>query len=87
MDNTVSLTIDGRAVTVHAGITVAAALAVHGAGLTRRAVGGMPRAPVCGMGVCQECRVTIDGRQHRLACQTACVEGMQVETTLHGEGN
>jgi predicted molibdopterin-dependent oxidoreductase YjgC len=87
MDNTVSLTIDGRVVTAHAGITVAAALAVHGAGLTRRSVGGMLRAPVCGMGICQECRVTIDGRPHHLACQTLCAEGMQVETAKHGEGN
>jgi succinate dehydrogenase/fumarate reductase-like Fe-S protein len=31
------------------------------------------------MGICQECRVTIDG-QRRLACQTSCSAGMQVET-------
>jgi succinate dehydrogenase/fumarate reductase-like Fe-S protein len=31
------------------------------------------------MGVCQECRVSIDG-QRRLACQTLCRDGMQVET-------
>ena len=33
-----------------------------------------------GMGVCQECRVLVDGRR-RLACQTVCIEGMRVETT------
>jgi len=31
------------------------------------------------MGICQECRVLIDG-QRRLACQTLCVEGMAVQT-------
>lgn len=48
-------------------------------GTTRRSVGGVLRAPLCGMGVCQECRVTIDGRAHVLACQTLCRAGMCIE--------
>jgi D-hydroxyproline dehydrogenase subunit gamma len=40
----------------------------------------MARAPFCGMGVCQECRVTVDGRAYVLACQTVCRDGMRVET-------
>ncbi len=85
MDKPLSLSIDGRGVTVPAGITIAAALAMHAAGVTRRSVSGALRAPVCGMGICQECRVTIDGHPHRLACQTLCMEGMQVATANHGE--
>jgi aerobic-type carbon monoxide dehydrogenase small subunit (CoxS/CutS family) len=50
-----------------------------GMGVARASVTGQPRAPFCGMGVCQECRVRIDGRR-RLACQTVCAEGMRVET-------
>lgn len=73
------LTLDGRPLRVAAGTTVAAALALGGDGTTRTSVSGQRRAPLCGMGVCQECRVTIDG-QRRLACQTLCREGMQVET-------
>ncbi|HCG1058983.1 TPA: (2Fe-2S)-binding protein, partial [Pseudomonas aeruginosa] len=46
---------------------------------SRSAVGGGRRAPFCGMGACQECRVLIDGRR-RLACQTVCQSGMRVET-------
>ena len=80
----VELFIDRHPVTVAAGTSVAAALAMagtaNGTGLTRRSVRGMLRAPLCGMGVCQECRVTIDGRAHRLACQTLCAPQMQVET-------
>jgi succinate dehydrogenase/fumarate reductase-like Fe-S protein len=34
---------------------------------------------LCGMGICQECRVTIDGLR-RLACQTQCRDGMQVQS-------
>jgi len=51
-----------------------------GMGVARTSVTGQPRAPFCGMGVCQECRVLVDGRR-RLACQTVCIEGMRVETT------
>lgn len=53
-----------------------------GATVTRRSVTGMLRGPVCGMGVCQECRVTIDGRAHQLACQTLCASDMRVLTAL-----
>jgi D-hydroxyproline dehydrogenase subunit gamma len=53
-----------------------------GATITRRSVSGMLRGPLCGMGVCHECRVTIDGRAHQLACQTPCTPGMQVRTAL-----
>ena len=73
------LTLDGRALRVADGTSVAAALALGGDGCSRTSVGGQRRAPLCGMGICQECRVTIDG-QRRLACQTLCRDGMQVET-------
>ena len=73
------LILDGRSLRVAAGTTVAAALALGGDSTTRTSVSGQRRAPLCGMGVCQECRVSIDG-QRRLACQTLCRDGMQVET-------
>jgi predicted molibdopterin-dependent oxidoreductase YjgC len=73
------LLIDGRPLQVASGTSVAAALARSGDGCSRTAVSGQRRAPFCGMGVCQECRVQIDG-QRRLACQTLCRDGMQVET-------
>ncbi|MFD3299320.1 (2Fe-2S)-binding protein [Aquipseudomonas alcaligenes] len=73
------LILDGRPLHVANGTTVAAALALSGDGSSRTSVSGRRRAPVCGMGVCQECRVTIDG-QRRLACQTLCRDGMRVES-------
>jgi D-hydroxyproline dehydrogenase subunit gamma len=85
MPESVTLMIDGRSVSVAAGSSVAAAIAVdaleqHAAFVTRRSVGGTLRGPLCGMGICQECRVTIDGKPHRLACQTVCAAGMNVVT-------
>jgi D-hydroxyproline dehydrogenase subunit gamma len=77
----VSVTIDGVKVGVARHTTVAAALTIaQGIRATRVSVGGMPRAPFCGMGVCQECRVTVDERTYVLACQTVCRDGMRVET-------
>ena len=81
MSGHILLNIDGHLVRVKVGSSVAAALRVaSGMGVARISVTGQPRAPFCGMGVCQECRVLVDGRR-RLACQTVCIEGMRVETT------
>jgi predicted molibdopterin-dependent oxidoreductase YjgC len=74
----VVLQINGRTVTVMPGVTVAAALALAAMPASRTSVSGEPRTPLCGMGICQECRVRVDGRV-RLACQTLCAPGMQVE--------
>jgi predicted molibdopterin-dependent oxidoreductase YjgC len=71
------ITIDGAAVVVPRGISVAAAL--MNAGLTiRTSVSGEPRAALCGMGICHECRVTIDGRAHQRSCTIAVAPGMAV---------
>jgi D-hydroxyproline dehydrogenase subunit gamma len=85
MTERIELTIDGRLTNVDAGTSVAAAIAIAGIAATRRSVSGMLRAPLCGMGVCQECRVTIDGIAHRLACQTPCAPGMRVVTAAAKE--
>ncbi|WP_322056205.1 (2Fe-2S)-binding protein [Paraburkholderia sp. J63] len=83
MSETITLQVDGRSVSVARGSSVVAAVALatnHVGVVTRRSVSGALRGPLCGMGVCQECRVTIDGVRHRLACQTLCADGMQVVT-------
>ena len=75
----VRLSIDGHAVEVRRGSNVAAAIAQLGLGF-RRSVSGQPRAPLCGMGVCFECRVRIDGRRQQRACMVIAEDGMQVST-------
>ncbi len=76
-----TVTVDDVRVGVARYTTVAAALTIaRGIGGTRVSIGGTARAPFCGMGVCQECRVKVDGRAHILACQTVCREGMRIET-------
>jgi succinate dehydrogenase/fumarate reductase-like Fe-S protein len=79
MASTIKLSINQKIIQVEAGISVAAAIAIIGDG-TRLSVSGGMRAPVCGMGICQECRVTINGQKHQLACQTLCAQDMQIFT-------
>ena len=75
--------VDGRRERVTAGITVAAALFNLGYDGIRRSVSGESRGVVCGMGVCFECRVTINGLAHQRACITTVAQGMEVRTGFH----
>ena len=76
----IQLMVNGKPVTVQPGTTVAAALAIGGA-LTRISVSGEGRAPLCGMGICFECRAWIDGKTHQKSCQILCRPGMDVRTS------
>ncbi len=73
-------TINGRAAMTKPGTTVAAAILANGYVAFRRSVSEAPRGPLCGMGVCFECRVTIDGKLHQRSCQIVCLEGMVIHT-------
>jgi sarcosine oxidase subunit alpha len=76
----VTLSVNGAPITVPAGAMVSAAIAIAGVDRYRRSVTGEPRGPLCGMGICFECRVTIDGRAHCRSCQVVCQPGMEVRT-------
>lgn len=80
MSHRVNVRIDGEPIEALEGVTVAAALVSSGIWSFRRSLRGEPRGPVCGMGICHECRVTIDGIAHRRACLESVVEGMEVRT-------
>jgi sarcosine oxidase subunit alpha len=80
MSESVELSVNGRSVTVPAGAMVSTAVAVAGITVCRRSASGEPRAPLCGMGICFECRVTINGRPHCRSCQVPCEPGMEVRT-------
>ena len=79
-DGPVDILVNGARVTVPSGTVVAAAVALGGGNQFRRSVTGEPRAPLCGMGICFECRVTIDGRANLRSCNILAREGMQVKT-------
>jgi NADPH-dependent 2,4-dienoyl-CoA reductase/sulfur reductase-like enzyme len=76
----IEVRIDGRPVAVAPGTTVAAALWNAGVFRCRISLSGEPRGPLCAMGICFECRVTIDGAAHRRSCLVPCAPGMVIET-------
>jgi len=76
----VTLTVNDVPVSVPAGTMVAAAVLTAGVTTFRRSVSGEPRGPLCGMGICFECRVSIGGVAHVRSCQTICENGMDVRT-------
>ena len=76
----VTIVADGRPLRVPVGASVAAALLDAGVSRFRGSVSGESRGPLCGMGTCHECRVTIDGTAHRRSCLVAVAEGMRIET-------
>ena len=73
------MTVNGRAVRVRAGSSVAAALMQAGVAC-HLSVSGEPRGPLCGMGICMECRAEVDGVAHARTCQMTVREGMRVVT-------
>jgi len=76
-----SVCINGIPVTVPDGITVASAVMLAGEFAFRHSISGEPRAPFCGMGICFECRLVIDGLAHARSCQIVVREGMDIRTT------
>ena len=76
----VRVKVNGASVEAPAGATVAAAILMLGETAFRRSVRGEPRGPLCGMGICFECRVTVDGVPYARSCQMLCAAGMEIET-------
>ena len=79
MPDLLTLKMNGLRLEVPAGTTVAVAAMLAGV-QCRTSVTGTPRAPLCGMGICFECRMTIDGKRHFRSCQILCEAGMDVRT-------
>lgn len=82
----VEIVIDGSPLPAFEGESVAAALLAAGTRVLRTTARyGAPRGLYCGMGVCFECVMTVDGRPNVRTCQTPVRDGMRVETQK-GEG-
>jgi D-hydroxyproline dehydrogenase subunit gamma len=81
MSETLTVRVNGMPVDVAAGSTVAVAVLLS-VGICRTSVSGQPRAPLCGMGTCFECRVEINGQIHRRSCQVMCEANMEIKA--HG---
>jgi len=79
MPDQLRVTVNGTEIVVPPGTTVAAAIVLAGQAC-RTSVGGELRGPLCGMGICYECRAVINGSPHRPSCQVPCAHGMEIRT-------
>ena len=79
MSEQITVSVNGARVAVALGSSAAVAVMIAGASC-RTSVSGEPRGPLCGIGICFECRAEIDGVAHRRSCQIACTPGMEIKT-------
>ncbi len=82
-NGTLSFLLNGKEIECERGLTVAGAIfkkQLISARTTSR--NGKPRLLFCGMGVCFDCAMTINGVPNTRACVTTVQEGMVVKTQI-----
>ncbi|MGA2991825.1 MAG: (2Fe-2S)-binding protein, partial [Candidatus Korobacteraceae bacterium] len=80
------ITVDGESIQAYAGESVAAAMLAAGRYIFRHThPEGQPRGIFCGMGVCYECLVTVDGRERVRACIFPVRDGLRITTAIEWE--
>src|SRR4051812_38353880 len=80
--DTVSIRFTGQEIVCPPRLSVAAALTRAGYRVFRTTPTGAGRGVFCGMGICQDCIVTINGVPNQCACMTIVRAGMTIETQL-----
>ena len=75
-----TITVNGRPVKAYPGESIAAALMAAGQRVFRQTpLGRSPHGFFCGMGVCFDCLVTVDGAPNVRSCMTQVYPGCVVE--------
>ncbi|MFZ4965364.1 2Fe-2S iron-sulfur cluster-binding protein [Pseudomonas sp. Mn2068] len=78
----IAITFEGTVYTARPGESLAATLIAGGVRHFRETRSGACRGLFCGMGVCQECLVDIDGRPNQRACMTKVVAPINVRRSI-----
>lgn len=87
MSDFVQISFEGEPILARAGESVAAALTAHGIRGLRTTRSHADRGLFCGMGVCQDCLVAIDGAPNRRACMTSVAADMVIRRQRHGHSS
>ena len=80
-----NIEVNGQPIAARQGQTVAAALLAAGRRVFRQTESGEPRGLFCGMGVCFDCLVTINGLSEQRACIIPVQPGMQIQLNFEDE--
>jgi len=71
--------IDGQSIQAYAGETIATAILASGQRTLRRTKErDEPRSIYCGIGICYDCLITVDGVPNQRACMTLAKPGLVV---------
>ncbi|MFI6519401.1 (2Fe-2S)-binding protein [Spirillospora sp. NPDC050679] len=79
-DTPLTVTVDGEPVAGVAGQTIAGVLLASGRRSWRSGPSGAPRGAFCGIGVCFDCLVTVNGDRDVRACRRRAADGDVVAT-------
>ena len=75
--------VDGERILAYEGETIAAALLAAGKRACRKTTRrGEPRGIYCGIGICFECRMIVDGKPNTRVCQTLATPNCKAQTQL-----
>ncbi|PTE06898.1 2Fe-2S iron-sulfur cluster-binding protein, partial [Mesorhizobium helmanticense] len=83
MTGTITIDFEGARVEARAGESLAAALTAHGVNVFRTTRCAAERGLFCGMGVCQDCLVEVDGKPNQRACMTKVDRPLTVRREAH----
>lgn len=82
----VTISVDGKMLSVPSGETVAAALIANGIRVFRYTEKySEPRGIFCGIGQCRDCTMTVDSVENVRTCVTKVRDGMKIETGHSGK--
>ena len=82
--DTFQIQCDGETLSAVHGQTIAEVLLANQKVIFRKTPTRIPRGPFCGMGVCFECRMIVDGVANVRTCTTEATPGCRVETQDDG---
>lgn len=83
----VNVSFDGRPLVAVPGQNIGAALVSNGVTAWRSTrKNTRPRGLFCGIGVCFDCLVTVDGQANQRACLVEVQEGMEIEGSCADQG-
>ncbi len=82
----ITFVFDGQQLPAAAGQSIGGALIAAGHRSWRRTrLGGEPRGIFCGIGICYDCLITVNGQPNRRACVIEAHEG-DIVSTQQGAG-
>jgi D-hydroxyproline dehydrogenase subunit alpha len=83
MTATITIDFEGAPLEARSGESLAAALTAHGVNVFRTTRCAAERGLFCGMGVCQDCLVEVDGKPNQRACMTKIDRPLTVRREAH----